>query len=81
MSDQKHVAPTFVNTLAVNGFMNGIINLAFSSASWFPEDGKVAVAEPITVDLRMDLACAQALRDALDRIIQQNTKPATGTVN
>lgn len=79
MPDQKHVMPTFVNTLAVNGFLNGICNLAFSTASWFPEDGKVGVSEPITVDLRMDLACAQAVRDALDRIIEQNTKPAVKT--
>lgn len=84
MPDQKHVVPTFVNTLAVNGFLNGNVNLAFSTASWFPKADQagtvtVAVAEPITVDLRMDLACAQATRDALDRIIEQNTKPSAKT--
>lgn len=85
MPDQKHVVPTLVNTLAVNGFLNGIVNLAFSTAHWYPSiDAKsgnvaVAIAEPITVDLRMDLACAQATRDALDRIIEQNTKPTIKT--
>ncbi len=79
MPDQKYVVPTFVNTLAVNGFMNGVCNLAFSVAHWYPsiQDGKpvVAVSEPIVLDLRMDLACAQAVRDALDRIISEQTKP------
>lgn len=80
MPDQKHVAPTFVNTLAVHGFLNGICNLAFSTAHWHPVqqgDGTVTVGnhEPVTVDLRMDLACAQQVRDALDKIIKDQTKP------
>ena len=81
MSDP--VRPIFVNTLQVNGFLNGVLNLAFSSAQWYPapdlDDSTkitVAVSEPITVDLRMDLLCAQQLRDALDRIIEANTSPA-----
>lgn len=81
MSDQGR--PIFVNTLQVSGFLNGVINLAFSTARWYPapdpDDSTkviVAVTEPIAVDLRMDLACAQNLRDALDRIIEANTKPA-----
>lgn len=82
MADQ--VSPIFVNTLQVNGFLNGVINLAFSTAKWYPSrDGDkmiVAVSEPITVDLRMDLATAQAVRDALDRIIEANTKPS-GAMN
>lgn len=69
--------PIFVNTLKINGFLNGVINLAFSTAQWYPRTKgdhiEVAVEEPITVDLRMDLATAQAVRDALDRIIEQNT--------
>lgn len=82
MADQA--APIFVNTLQVNGFLNGVVNLAFSTAKWYPrQDGDktvVAVSEPITVDIRMDLATAISARDALDRIIEANTKPA-GAVN
>jgi hypothetical protein len=84
MTDQAD--PTFVNTLQVSGFLNGVINLAFSTAKWYPHfdpvanKAIVAVSEPITVDLRMDLATAQAVRDALDQIIAQNTKP-TGPAN
>lgn len=74
----------FVNTLAVSGFNNGVVNLAFTTASFVPrEDGDkvvVAVEGFVSANLRMDLFCAQQLRDALDKIIAQNTKPA-GPVN
>lgn len=82
MRDEK-CQITFVNTLAVSGFNNGVINLAFTTASFVPqEDGDkviVAVNEFISANLRMDLFCAQQLRDALDKIIEQNTK--LGAVN
>lgn len=71
--------PIFVNTLALNGFVNGVLNVAFSQARWYPRDegGKtiVAIDQPIVVDLRMDLACAQQLQAALVEIIEANTKP------
>lgn len=79
MPDQKHVAPTFVNTLAVHGFLNGVLNLTFTTAQWFPVENagmiSVGVDNPVTLDLRMDLATAQATRDALDKIISEQTKP------
>lgn len=76
--------PTFVNTLAVSGFMNGNINLSLAATRWYPSqdgEGDVAVAadEVIMVDLRFDLRCAQQIRDALDRIIDMNTKPPAVT--
>lgn len=74
--------PLLVNNLAVHGFLNGILNLAFTAANWYPVpdpnnpgQGTVAIHEPVVLDLRMDLMCAQQLRDALDKIIEQNTKP------
>ncbi len=79
MDPKKLPDPLFVNTLAVNGFLNGIINLAFSNARWYPQqvgdEVKVAIDEPIVVDLRLDLHCAQQVYDALGRLIEQNTKP------
>lgn len=70
----------FVNTLAVSGFNNGICNLAFTTASFIPQDeeGKVVVAldEFVSANLRMDLLCAQQVRDALSKIIEANTSPA-----
>lgn len=72
----------FVNTLAVSGFNNGIINLAFTTASFLPKEdaGKavVAIDEFVSANLRFDLYCAQQIRDALDVIIANNTKPAAG---
>jgi hypothetical protein len=76
----------FVNNLAAWGFLNGVLNLAFSTCQFLPElqtgrDGddsaKVVVvnAEVVTANLRMDLFAAQQLRDALDKIIEANTKP------
>ncbi len=79
MADQAD--PIFVNTLQINGFLNGVVNLGFSVAKWRPgvddKNNVVVVAdEKIVADIRMDLATAQAVRAALDRIIEDNTKPA-----
>ena len=74
----------FVNNLEVSGFLNGNVNLAFSTAQFIPqtqygpgeEEQTVVVAAPvITANLRMDLWLAQQLRDRLDEIIEANTKP------
>jgi hypothetical protein len=74
---------TFVNTVAVSGFLNGVLNLGFSTAQFLPtEDGKVKLAEIITANLRMDLLCAQQLHDSLAKIIaQQTSKPDAKDVN
>jgi len=70
----------FVNSLAVRGFANGIVNLALSTAQFLPEtiDGKTQVSaqEVITANLRMDLYCAQQVYEALGKIIQEQTVPA-----
>ncbi len=79
MTDQAD--PTFVNTLKIHGFLNGVINLGFSAAKWYVnEEGQIAVNEPIIADLRMDLATAQAVHAALGQHIEANTKP-TGLAN
>ena len=72
---------TFVNSLAVRGFSNGVLNLAFSTAQFLPQeiDGKVQVGtqEIITANLRMDLFCAQQVYEAIGKILADQTKPAT----
>jgi hypothetical protein len=76
----------FVNNLSAWGFLNGVLNLAFSTAQFLPQvvedeenEGqyvtKVMTAEVVTANLRMDLLAAQQLRSALDQIIEANTKP------
>lgn len=71
--------PTYVNAVALSGFMNGTVNISLSSIRWYPSDYEgtptVAKDETIEVDLRMDLYAATRLRDALDSIIEENTKP------
>jgi hypothetical protein len=73
----------FVSDLEVSGFLNGVINLAFSTAQFVPETVEddqgqfktvVATAASITANLRMDLRLAQVVRDRLDAIIEENTK-------
>lgn len=73
---------TFVNSVAVSGFANGVANLAFSTAGFVPKmemDGKVVVDldERITANLRMDLFCLQQLHDLIGKIIKEQVKPPT----
>lgn len=76
---------TFVNAVAVTGFANGVVNVAMSTFGYTPEvqGDKTVVASDIhvTANLRMDLFCAQQLRDHLDQIIQEHTKPTAEKVN
>jgi len=75
-----------VNNLEVSGFLNGVLNLAFSTSHFVPQvqDGApgdppelvVAVANEITINMRMDLWLAQQVRDRLTDLIEANTKPA-----
>lgn len=67
---------TFVNSVAVSGFLNGICNFCFTTAQYLPENGKVVLAEIVTANLRMDLHCAQQLHDSLAGILAQQTAPA-----
>ena len=79
----SNIPVTFVNSVAVSGHLNGILNIALATAHFLPgvdkdgkPDGKVDVAETVTVNLRMDLYCAQQLHDSLASILAQQTKPA-----
>ncbi len=75
----------FVNSLAVRGFLNGVVNMSFSTALFLPEtvDGKTQVStqEVITANLRMDLFCAQQVYEALGKIIAEQTAPSKKDVN
>ncbi len=79
MEDKSEV--TYVTGLATWGFLNGIINVAFTTARFLPEvdddteEVKVVSADYISANLRLDLNVAMQLRDVLDGIIAQQTKP------
>ena len=73
---------TFVNSMTVSGFLNGNINLSFTTARFTAVDAKVDVDEYPSLYLRMDLACAQQVHEALGKLIEQNTsKPPKSEVN
>lgn len=75
ITDPHRVPAVFVNSLVGRGFLNGVVNLTFATALFTPHEDKVDPDCIITCRLRMDLYCAQQLRDALDGLIRQNTKP------
>lgn len=83
MDDKSEV--TFVNSVVVSGHLNGIINVAFSTARYVPEnvDGKAVVSpsEYISANLRMDLYCVQQLHDSLASILAQQVKPSAKDVH
>jgi len=76
----------FVNNLDVSGFLNGNVNLSFSThrfvvSGTVDQEGRLKVDPDSYVSalLRMDLYVAQQLHEALGKIIAEQTKP--GTVN
>jgi len=80
----KDVEVVYVTELVASGFMNGIINMAFSTYQFIPEyvhpenedpHFEVAPAPVLSANLRFDLRLAIILRDRLDQIIEENTKP------
>lgn len=79
MSMENKSEVVFVTGLATWGFLNGVINVAFTTAQFLPEaqgeEIKVISADIISANLRLDLNVAQQLRDVLDGIIEQHTKP------
>lgn len=80
VKDDGTVMPLYVNQLVVWGHQNGVLNLKFATARFSAELGtgntRVSPDLCVTCDLRMDLWCAQQLRDRLTEIIEQNTAPA-----
>jgi hypothetical protein len=71
----------FVNAMAASGFLNGVVNVAFAVYQFLPEtdtlsgEVKVMISPEVVANLRFDLHLAIELRDRLDAIIEENTKP------
>lgn len=81
----------FVNELEVSGFVNGVVNMAFSTLQFVPaselvrseEDPNmmeeklvISPAPVITANLRFDLRLAQIIHARLGQFIEEHTKPA-----
>ena len=67
----------FVNSVAVHGSLNGVVNMLLSTAQFLPDGtGEVKIEPRMAVDLRFDLYCAQQIHDAIGKILEDQTKPA-----
>lgn len=78
ISDPRAVRTVFVNQLVNSGHLNGVVNVTLATAQFTAQpDGSIAPDLVVAARLRMDLYVAAQLRDALDKIIAQNTEPST----
>lgn len=79
-TDPHHVPVAFCNGVVGSGHLNGVANVTLAVANFTPNaEGKVDTDLVVSARLRMDLYCVRELRDALDRILAENMKPANGT--
>lgn len=86
ITDPYSVPLTFVAHVLGQGHANGIVNLTLGAPRWTPTgttkdepEGVVDMDMIITSRLRMDLACAQQLRDALDTLLKKILPEAGAT--
>lgn len=81
-TDPHAVPVVFINQLVGSGHLNGVVNITLAVAQFTPGvDNKIEPDLVIAARLRMDLFCAQQLRDALTAILEQALKPANGTTH
>jgi len=74
VTDPYQTPVIFVSQVVGTGFLNGVVNLTLATARFTPSGGRVEPDLVVSSRLRMDLFCAQQLRNEIDRIILQNTK-------
>ncbi len=82
VTDPNNVEIVFVNQVLGQGHVNGVINLTMGAARFTPSSatGEVEVDMVVASRLRMDLVCAQQLRDSLDELLKK-VLPESPTVN
>jgi hypothetical protein len=81
MRDSDRVSVTFVNTVIGRGSLNGVINLAFSTFNFTPNDNGQVDADPvISCRLRMDKVCATQLRDVMNELLAMMEEAERNTV-
>jgi hypothetical protein len=60
----------YANTVPAVGYFNGVVNVTLAAFQFTPtDDGKIDPDPAITGRLRMDEACAVALRDSINNIL------------
>lgn len=82
VTDPSNAPVVFANSVVGSGHLNGVVNLTLACARFSPgPDNKIDADLVVAARLRMDLFCAQQLRDALDVILAANLKAANGTTH
>lgn len=72
MKVADNIGVTFVNTVVNRGIFNDIVNLNLGVFNFTPaEDNTIDFDPVINCRLRMDMACAEQLRNTLDTLLQQ----------
>ena len=78
MKSIDQVGITFANTVVGRGVFNSVINVSLAALTFAPtDDGKIDADPVITCRLRLDIACATQLRDALDELLMLIEKAKT----
>lgn len=75
MKSTDHVGITFANLVLASGIYNGVVNVTIGAYHFEPIDDKVEPSPAITARLRMDVACARALRDNLTELLLKVEAP------
>jgi len=78
MKTTDNVGFTFANIVIGSGAYHGIVNVTLGALPFNPtDDGTVSTEIVITSRLRMDVACAERLRDELDSLLSKIKNPVT----
>lgn len=78
MKSTDNVGITFANLVLGSGILNGVVNLTLGAYQFNPDGDKVDPAAAIVSRLRMDVACAKAVRDNLNELLASIEAPAAG---
>lgn len=82
ITDPHNVPVTFVNQVAASGILNGVVNVAFATAGFTPDNkGGVDLDLVISARLRMDLLCARELHAILGKILEQALPQSNATTH
>lgn len=69
MKSTDHVGITFANLVLGSGIYSGVVNVTMGAYEFLPMGDKVEPSPAIVSRLRMDVACAKALRDNLTALL------------
>ena len=71
MKSNDSVGVTFVNAVIGRGVLNGVVNVQMGVLTFESDaEGKVSGELAVACRLRMDVKCAEELRDSLDAVLK-----------